>query len=164
MARTDTAADFHKQLILASDQRLRERGQKPIQHVAVEGGGRPDLVGRDEKGGFKVIVECLVRSPTLQELEKLRTKYEKRRLVIAVPAGTKLPESPEKLYDELWEFPVTLGSYSVLPVETLELSKDAFDAVERYRTEHKIRAMREAIQEIINSQEVIGCVAKITRV
>lgn len=100
-----------------------------IQHVAVEGGGRPDLAARDPEGVFALIVECLVRPPNENELTNLRKKYKDRKLALAIPWGMEFDYSDSKSYfDELWVFPIIDDtekgkSTLIVPVDSIRITE-----------------------------------------
>lgn len=119
MVRSADAQVFHKQLLKAAADKLRAMGLDPIQHAPIEGGGRPDLAGRDASGRFAAVVECLVREPTEKELQALRAKYKGRTLILAIPAGMPLISS-RKYYNEVIRVVLRKGGKIVLPVREIE--------------------------------------------
>jgi hypothetical protein len=127
MVRTSEAQDFHRQLLRAASKRLVDLGLAPIQHAPVEGGGRPDLAGRDSSGRFSVVAECLIREPTEKELRTLRAKYKGRKLMLVIPAGMHLP-ADHKYSDEVLRVVLRRKGKVVLPVKEIEGSEDRLDA------------------------------------
>lgn len=130
MPRTTNAADFHLQLVKRAEQRLKEQGYEPVQHVAIEKAGRPDLAGRSKEGSFDVIVECFVKEPTDKQLIELRKKYKGRKLVIVIPYGMRLQPTLRKHFDDLWEFRLMREGKVVVPVGVLEIPPEALDRIE----------------------------------
>ena len=135
MPRSAESQDFHRQLVQKASERLGQRGYDPIQHAAVEGAGRPDLIGRAKDGKFEVIVECFVKHPLRVQLHELRRKYQKRKLVVVIPYGMKFGKDSRRLVDELWEFPVTSKGKAVLPVETIEVEPSLLEELQSSKQE-----------------------------
>jgi protein-L-isoaspartate O-methyltransferase len=130
LPRTINAADFHLQLVKRAEQRLKEQGYEPVQHVAIEKAGRPDVAGRSKEGSFDIIVECFVKEPTEKQLIEMRKKYKGRKLVIVIPYGMRLQPTFRKHFDELWEFRLMREGRVVVPVGVLEIPPEALDRIE----------------------------------
>ena len=128
--RTSEAQLFHNQLVSQASERLRKDGYEPVQHVAIERAGRPDLAGRSKEGSFDVIVECFVKEPIEKQLIELRKKYKGRKLVIAIPYGMRLQPTLRTHFDELWEFRLMREGRVVVPVGVLEIPPEALDRIE----------------------------------
>lgn len=150
MTRSAEAQQFHKQLIQKASANLEDKGYEPIQHVAIEGAGRPDLVGRTKEGKFEIIVECFVKQPSEKQLADLRKKYKKRKLVIVIPYGMEVARNFRKYFDELWEFPLTRDSSEVVPLGTIDLPRGTIDAI---RTGSPQR--RSAYDSMMGSHDVL---------
>ncbi len=128
MAREKEAREFHKQLVRMASSELRRKGYRPVQHVAIEKAGRPDVAGRDEEGKFSLIVECMLREPTSREIEELSNKYVGRKLVLAIPSG--LPIDMGRIGNmEIWEFPVKRGGKVFLPLGGIEIDPSLWDSL-----------------------------------
>ena len=130
MPRSSESQELHKQLIQSASKRLEEEGYEPVQHVGIEGAGRPDIAGRSKNGRFEVIVECFLKQPSEKQLVNLRKKYKQRRLVIVIPKGMEFPRDLRKYIDDVWEFYVMQDGKVILPLGSVEADPQILQQIE----------------------------------